>query len=177
MEAAGIVSYGRMLYNNVNNGRFLCAGASVKMVRQIVDSASAESFGVDAGVLCKMCRNLTLGLSAQNVVAPRLKLDTAADQYPLSVTAGAGYRLLNDKLLLALDANKTANTDYQLHAGGEYTLFKMLSLRAGINETELDFGLGFKYKGYSLDYAFALNDASQANNLGASNRIGLDVKF
>jgi hypothetical protein len=77
-----------------------------------------------------------------------------------------------------LDVNQTANRDYQLHAGGEYCLFKMLSLRAGINPDELDCGLGVKFKDYSIDYAFALNDSVQGNNsLGSSNRIGISAKF
>jgi hypothetical protein len=80
--------------------------------------------------------------------------------------------------LLAVDVNKTVNRDYKLHIGGEYSILKMFSVRAGINETELDCGIGFKLGNYSIDYAFALNDAWQGHeNLGVSHRLGITIKL
>jgi hypothetical protein len=176
-EMAGIISYGKLLPIGYTD-KPVYAGGSIKIVRQVIDSNSATSIGLDAGVLCKLFKNLSIGLDIQNLVAPQLKLMEATDAYPLSITVGAGYRLCNNNLLLVLDVNQTTNRDYQVHAGGEYCLFKMLTLRAGINPTEIDCGLGFKFKDYSIDYAFALNDAVQGNNnLGSSNRIGITIKL
>ncbi|MBN1824339.1 MAG: PorV/PorQ family protein, partial [Endomicrobiales bacterium] len=135
-ETAGILSFGRELVNR-NNKPFLTAGASVKVVRQIVDSQSATGYGADIGALCRVMDNMTVGLSMQNVIAPKLTLYQTADEYPLSITAGAGYKLLKNKLLVACDVNKTAKRDYKLHIGGEYELAKIFSFRAGIDETEL----------------------------------------
>jgi len=86
--------------------------------------------------------------------------------------------LFRNKLLLAADVNKTTNRDYKLHAGAEYCFAGIVCLRAGINETEFSCGVGFKYKNYAIDYAFALNDAVDgSNSLGPSNRVGITVRF
>ena len=176
-ETAGLVSYGKTLIKR-NDEPYLSAGASVKVVRQIVNSRSATGYGADAGALCRATDKLSIGLSVQNIIAPRLKLIEATDEYPLTITAGAGYRLANDKLLIALDVNKTAKRDYKLHIGGEYWLAKMFSMRAGIDETEFACGIGFKLGNYSIDYAFALHDAWQGHDdLGTSHRIGFTIKL
>ena len=176
-EMAGIVSFGKALIVKDDQER-LSAGASIKVVRQVVDSYSAMGYGADMGVLGRIGDHMTLGMSVQNIIAPKLKLSQATDEYPLSVTLGMGYRLLDNRLMLALDVNKTMYREYTLHVGGEYTLMEMLSFRAGIDETELSCGIGFTYKGYSLDYAFAFHDAWQGHDgLGESHRIGLTKRF
>ena len=176
-ELAVLVSYGRELVKR-NDKSFLCAGASVKTARQTAGSQSAEGYGADAGALCRVLDNMTLGLSVQNVLAPKLKLSQVTDEYPLSITAGAGYRMFKNNLLLALDINKTAKRDYKLRIGGEYSFANMFCARAGMDETELACGAGFKFGNYAIDYAFALHDSWQGHDdLGVSHRIGLTFKM
>lgn len=176
-ETAVIISYGAVLIRNGAKPR-LNAGTSVKAVRQIIDSRSATGYGADAGVLYLASDRLSVGVSAQNIVAPKLKIGNETDEYPIAVTFGAGYRLLEDRLLIACDVNKTAKRDYKLHLGGEYRFAKIFSLRAGLDETELAFGAGFRILGYSIDYAFAMHDALQGQDgLGGSHRIGFTIKF
>lgn len=176
-ESAGIVSYGTAVIQGEKEP-FLTVGGSVKIVRQIVDAWSATGYGADAGLLCRPANPLTIGLSVQNILAPNLKLNETADVYPLSITAGAGYRLFANKLLLAVDINKTDKRDYKLHLGGEYSVAKMLNVRAGIDETELSCGLGFTLNDYSIDYAFAFHDALQGHDdLGTSHRFGITIKL
>jgi len=161
-----------------SSGRFLNAGANVKAIKQVINSMSATSYGADAGVLCVVMKNVTIGVSVQNIVAPRIKLLEATDEYPLSVTAGGSCRLFNNNLLIAVDANKTYDRDYKLRTGGEYCLFKTFFLRAGINDMELDCGFGFRHRDYSIDYAFGLNDSWKGHDdLGNTHRIGITIKL
>ena len=106
---------------------------------------------MDTGILCGLSNNMTIGLNIQSVLSLNLKLSDATDEYPLTVVALAGYRLINQYLFIELDANKTAKRSYKLHLGAEYSLMKVFSLRAGINENELACGLGFRLRDYFLD--------------------------
>jgi hypothetical protein len=172
-ETAGIISYGNYLMMP-----FMSYGVSFKAVKQIIDSRSATGYGADIGCLLLVAdTNITVGLSVQNIIAPKLKLNQATDEYPLSVTAGLSDRPYRN-LLIAIDVNKTAKRDYKLHVGGEYLIAGKLSIRAGIDETELTCGAGFKLGNYSIDYAFAMNDAWAGHeDLGASHRIGFTAGF
>ncbi|MHB9156181.1 MAG: PorV/PorQ family protein [Endomicrobiales bacterium] len=179
-ESALLVSYGKTVWKN------LSAGVSLKAVNQNAGGKAGTGYGMDGGILYADQRGtahgplapLSIGLCVQNIVAPRITLVRVTDQYPLTVVLGAGYRFCNDALLLALDVNKTEKRDYKVHFGGEYKLIDMLSIRAGIDETELTSGLGFTWLGYSLDYAFAYHDAwGAAEDLGISHRFGLTARW
>lgn len=174
-ETAALISYGRTILGE-QAAPSLMAGASIKGVRQMVDTRSATGLGMDAGLLYNAAIPLTIGLSIQNILPVRLTLDDAEDIYPLSITAGAGYRLFNRKLLVAVDVNKAEKREYKLRAGSEYVIARMLAVRAGVDETELSCGLGFSFRDYSIDYAFSFHDAWQGHeDLGASHRLGITI--
>jgi hypothetical protein len=178
-ETAAIVSYGRTVLSDDRAGT-LSAGVNLKAASQSIDSRSDIGYGLDLGLFWRPAavRSLSAGVSLQNVLAPRLKLEQDSDTYPFSVTLGAGYRLFADKLLLASDLCQVAGRQPKLHIGGEYLLGDLLSFRLGLDETELTSGIGFKWREYSLDYAFAYHDAcSDYENLGFSHRFGLTVRF
>ncbi len=199
-ESAAILSYGTKLPLAVR-GSQLAVGANLKIVNQNVDTKSDTGYGVDLGFLWKPVSSslpaniggqaqsavsglnkylnpLSIGLNIQNIIAPRLKLSEDTDKYPLSTTLGFSYRFFNNNLLTAVDLNKTENRQVKLHVGAEYTFVKMLAFRAGIDETEITTGLGFKWQNYSLDYAFAYHDAWKGyEDLGMSHRFGMTVKF
>ncbi|MDD5757353.1 MAG: hypothetical protein PHR23_08790, partial [bacterium] len=74
--------------------------------------------------------------------------------------------------------NKTENRQMKVHLGTEYTLAKLFSIRAGLDETEATMGMGVRWQNYSLDYAFAYHDAWKGyEDLGMSHRFGLTVRF
>jgi hypothetical protein len=175
-ETAAILSYGIKIPFAVG-GWPLAVGANIKIVNQNIDSKSDSSYGVDLGALTNY-KKLTIGLSVQNLIAPKLTLMEDTDKYPLAATVGFSYRFFNNNLLTAIDLNKTENRQMKVHLGAEYTLMKMLALRAGIDETEVTSGVGFTWNNYALDYAFAYHDAWKGyEDLGIAHRFGLTVKF
>ncbi len=179
----------------------LAVGANLKLVNQNVNAQSDTGYGVDIGFLWqpdssslpanvggqaqsavsglgKYLNPLSVGLNIQNIIAPKLALIEDPDKYPLAATLGFSYRFCNNNLLTAIDLNKTGNRQVKLHIGAEYTFVKMLALRAGIDETEVTTGLGFKWQNYSLDYAFAYHDAWKGyEDLGISHRFGLTMRW
>jgi hypothetical protein len=171
-EIAGMVGYARHITRN------FALGGTFKLVRQDIDTSAASGYGFDLGFLGALTRNLVVGVSVQNLVPPRLTVREVTNRYPFAATVGFGYKLFQDKLLLAMDTNKTENRNWKFHFGGEYTIARTLALRAGVDETELAAGIGFKWRLYSLDYAFAYHDASnRMDDLGVSHRIGLTLRF
>ncbi len=175
-ETAALISYGTKV-PFVVRGSSLAVGANIKLVNQNVDTKSDTGYGVDLGVLTNY-QKLNIGLSVQNIIAPRLKLVEDTDKYPLSTTLGFCYRFFNNNLLAAVDLNKTENRQMKIHLGTEYILAQLFSIRAGLDETEATFGLGVKWQNYSLDYAFAYHDAwAGYEDLGISHRFGLTVRF
>ncbi|MDD5132250.1 MAG: PorV/PorQ family protein [bacterium] len=175
-ETAVILSYGTKL--QMADGRWqIAVGANTKIVNQNVNAQSDTGYGIDLGALTNY-QKLNIGLSIQNLIAPKLTLIEDTDKYPLSTTLGFSYRFFNNNLLTALDLNKTENRQLKVHLGTEYTLAKLFSIRAGLDETEATFGMGVKWQNYSLDYAFAYHDAWKGyEDLGISHRFGLTVRF
>jgi len=175
-ETAAIASYGTKV-PFVVRGSWLAVGANLKVVNQNVNAKSDTGYGIDVGALTNY-QKLNIGLSVQNLIAPKLTLIEDTDKYPLSTTLGFSYRFFNNNLLTALDLNKTENRQLKVHLGTEYTLAKLFSIRAGLDETEATFGMGVKWQNYSLDYAFAYHDAWKGyEDLGISHRFGLTVRF
>lgn len=175
-ESAAIVSYGTKV-PFVVQGSWLAVGANLKVVNQNINSKSDTGYGIDVGALTNY-QKLNIGLSVQNLIAPKLTLIEDTDKYPLSATLGFSYWFFNDNLLTAVDLNKTENRQMKVHLGSEYTIAKLFSIRAGLDETEATFGMGVKWQNYSLDYAFAYHDAwAGYEDLGISHRFGLTVRF
>ena len=187
-ETAALFSYARTLWGEKKNGG-LSAGIDLIVVNQNINSISDTGYGMDIGLFLKPWGSarqirslapLSLGLNLQNVIAPTLELQQSADKYPFGATLGLGYRLFENRLLLALDINKSEDQQVKTRFGGEYTVINMFAIRAGINETELTFGLGYKWRNYALDYALAYHDAWSADiddNLGISHRFSLTLRF
>jgi hypothetical protein len=170
-ETAVIMSYGKELHPS------LALGANLKLVNQHINAQSDTGYGIDLGALTKY-QKLTIGLSIQNLIAPKLTLIEDTDTYPLSATLGFSYRFFSNTLLTAVDLNKTENRQMKVHLGTEYTLARLFSIRAGLDETEATFGMGVKWQNYSLDYAFAYHDAWKGyEDLGMSHRFGLTIRF
>jgi len=116
-------------------------------------------------------------LVLRNVIGPNVKLRSDGERYPLTVRLGTKWQA-GRKLLVATDLDKTAGRSMKVLLGGEWALNDLMALRVGLNETEITTGLGFKFKDWGVDYAFAYNDSvGGLDDLGASHRIGFRMNF
>jgi len=108
------------------------------------------------------------------------ELKNQSTKLPSSVRFGGSYKFGKDKtkFLLSLDGFKVLNGGkFHVNAGGEAGYKDFLFLRLGY-QTEYDnknftTGIGFKYKTFSLDYAFV----PYSNDFGTSNTISLGLNF
>jgi len=157
----------------------LSYGVSLNLHTHKIYSYFATGVGVDVGVLYHpdgIFKDFTLGANLQNILEPTLKLKKDTTKYPLNLKAGISYHSgLNNEMVISLDMDKSRLTAIKLHLGAEYSLYKTISLRIGLDDENLTYGLGIKYKGVKFDYAYALHDLKDTHRFSANLSIGQTI--
>ncbi|OGH58349.1 MAG: hypothetical protein A3G34_16170 [Candidatus Lindowbacteria bacterium RIFCSPLOWO2_12_FULL_62_27] len=115
---------------------------------------------------------LSLGLNAQNLLQPSIKLDRASDRIPSNFKFGAAFQPV-EWLLLALDADVPSKGPQRMHFGVEWRPLTWLAVRAGLDGDEPTIGFGFRFQDMKFDYAFEPSDDLDNN----FQRIGLSYEF
>jgi hypothetical protein len=176
------LSYARDLKNAC------AAGLTVKWIYEKVDVSSASGLGFDLGGICSpfsgsgrpVLENLSFGAAVLNL-GSKMKFENEAYQLPTQYKAGASYFAQRESwqsdLKVGLDVVKPRDDDLKVHLGGEAGLHQTLKLRLGYqigyDEKALSFGMGVKFKAYSIDYAFV----PYKSDLGDVHLVSLDVRF
>lgn len=152
-------------------------GANLKIIYEKIESEDVATIAFDLGSFYKTpIDNLSFGLCLQNL-GSGLKFIRDKSDLPVNLKAGASVKLLDEHLLMALEANKPIDNNVNLRFGLEYWLIDAFALRAGYR-TDLDVGSGFsggiglKVLNYQIDYGFA-----PYGKLGDTHRISLSMEF
>ncbi len=137
----------------------LATGATFKIVSQKVDPFSSTAPGIDLGFRWRplSSRSFAIGVNLQDLSGAEHKLDAATDVTYRTVMAGAGYvrEFANGSALrLALEVDLPEKADYNYHAGAEYAFARYISLRAGYDDGNVSFGVGFNISHYGVDYGY-----------------------
>ncbi len=169
-QIAYIFSYGRKV-NSVD------LGINLKVASHEMDNFSGTGFGLDCGGQYKY-KNIFLGLTVQNILRPKLKLNNVADEFPTNIKLGTGYEFLKGKMLAAFDLDfinifGAYIHPVKWHLGLEYKLYEFFKLRTGIDYKELTFGIGFAGSNISLDYGFSMHAMGPNHRVSLSSRFGL----
>lgn len=164
---------------------------SIKLLNGKAEKGSDAFVDMDIAIFAREVKpGLSLGFTLPNILSFKMSGFTD-DRIPRRTVFGASFRTVKDKLLLALDIDKTwrrvrepGKTDFSsglfkniaLNAGMEYWVIKAVAFRAGINVGgtglgEASFGFGFKRGDLMLDTAMALAA------LGIKPRVSLNMKF
>ena len=152
-------------------------GATFKAIREEIDTYSAMGYGFDAGTMVHIRPGLQTGLAVTNILAPQIKLRSVADKYPRDIRFGVMAQP-GSRFTILTDLIKPEKRSLKVRFGTEYKLARFLSLRAGINESEITAGMGIELKDWGLDYAFGYNDAAAGvQDLGNSHRFGVHIRF
>jgi len=169
-EKEGIISlsYAR------GSGRF-AYGVTLKSVSQNIGGASGNSNGVDAGIYFRPHRNLSIGGAVQNLVAPKITLDTDEEKLAQSLRGGIALRFFNNRLLVVTDIVKTEYMDVSLRHGLEVWPLRMLALRGGWDSERehMSAGAGIRYENWQFDYSYVSTDLGAQNVLSATMRFGV----
>ena len=163
----------------------------------------ANSIGVDFGGMLfvdslmeygymedKPVQDITVGLIVHNLAAtyPWTTNDywekytdnpgvTQNDKFPVLVGLGVSFKTFNRKLLTVFDVEKNTKQTAKVKFGGEYTVDKLLRLRAGLNQGHVTAGMGLSQQinNFMLmfDYAFSAEKADE----GSDHIISLNLVF
>jgi tetratricopeptide (TPR) repeat protein len=154
----------------------MAVGANFKVVRQEVEPFTSTAPGADLGFrwIPKGAESFAIGLNFQDIFGAEQKLDTETDITYSTVMLGAGYTHLFSngsalRLLLEMDMPEKADTRY--HAGAEYAFSNYVALRAGYDEGDITFGVGFTVSTFGLDYAYM----NRGDDPGSSNSFTFTV--
>jgi len=168
-----LASYGMTFFDAVS------AGASAKVINQVIGSDVLSSVMFDIGVIYKQGDLLSVGAVAKNL--------GVGDGFsvPTNIKGGVAIdalRMENQKLLIAAEASYQPDVDLVFNFGVEYMLFDMIALRGGYSlrpsETGLGSiaglsgGFGAEIGSFRLDYAFA-----SYGNLGHNHIATLSFKY
>lgn len=161
------LAWGKILREN------LAAGASLKLFNKGFSGYSSGSgYDLDLGLLYKWRENISLGLSAQNILPEGtgdIDWETGTkEDVEMLIKAGMKYSI-NKDLLVNADMDFSP---FALHSGIEWKLHPIFTLRGGIDQvptgsdTAMNFGLGLgiKYSGVSFDYAYYKDTVLDVNS-------------
>ncbi|HVN67813.1 MAG TPA: hypothetical protein VMT55_05520 [Candidatus Sulfotelmatobacter sp.] len=130
---------------------------------------SGSGRGLDVGLIFWPLPNLSGGLTLQNIGGGVDWNNGSKEELPLVTKVGGAYDL--GRARLALDVENSAGVSL-LHGGAEYRPTANIALRAGVEQApagagasavDLTAGVGFKFAGFSFDYAYR-QDGGLADN-------------
>jgi hypothetical protein len=164
-ELGVIASYG----NNITDQMRL--GLNLKIVRQTLWNEKGSGIGLDIGALYEPMYNLMVGVMAQNLISPKIKLLENSNSIPRKVSFGLAYKIMDEKILLASAIDKAGGRSVKFHLGAEIHPVKDLAIRAGYTTDtgEISAGIGVRISVIQLDYGFGLL------SLGSTHRISLTM--
>jgi hypothetical protein len=122
---------------------------------------SAEGFGnkgvatVNLGGIAELTRQLSIGAYIVNINQPKI---SGEEKLPTKLVAGLGFKPI-EKVFVAAEIEKDLEFDPTWKMGIEYAFHKKFSARTGYNIRPNTgfFGLGFKTKKFTIDYALQYN--------------------
>ncbi|MEW6042300.1 MAG: PorV/PorQ family protein, partial [Elusimicrobiota bacterium] len=156
-QIAVTAAYGRKVMQNAS------IGVAGKLLQRTLDVHTDQIFAFDVTFLMKGLNHtlpgITLGFGINNLIT---KSFNTKDELPMTLRLGASHKFLRDKFTASLDLIKGMKANLNWAVGAEYWVVNFLAFRMGFDGEsgfrESSMGLGFKYKDYSLDYAFAFHD-------------------
>lgn len=166
--------YGRALTAN------LAAGAGLKFIKETIDDVTGQGLALDLGLMytAPMVKGLTLAAAAQNL-GPTVRFQKDEEKLPLNLRAGAAYAFTAAGLPVTFEADLTKERSQNVLAafGLEAVVAKSFPVRLGYNGRTDDgpgitAGLGYLYRNFSFDYAFA-----PFKKLGAAHRLSVTLQW
>lgn len=139
----------------------LWAGVSARFLFEKIFTDEAQGYGLDAGLLYRVNDALTAGVSLQNI-GSMSDLRDQPTALPTTLRGGAAWRTQAGAAVAltgAFDIAKTLDDDAtHLNIGAEAEYDGMAAVRAGYQtgyeSRSVTGGIGLRYAGISVDYAF-----------------------
>jgi hypothetical protein len=155
VESAYCLSLAKRLESN------LSLGVNVKYTTHELHEASAGGPGFDAGLKLKLGDHLTAAFVAQDMGT---KLDgDFNDEFPVNLRAGSSLSLIDSRLVLAFDWEKTLEYTSKFHGGAEVWIVDSVAARAGYDDEQFTAGVSFSYSRFRIDYGFCADKLEEGH--------------
>jgi tetratricopeptide (TPR) repeat protein len=180
IEQQAVVGYGYNVWGPFS------AGTAIRVHDLRLDGKTSTSPGIDAGIAytqpfeTKILKAVSAGFSCRNALGPVLKLNQEADQLFPTWRLGTSVNMelvpdFPDQLIIRVEAEKPERADMRIHAGLEYTVYDLVSVRGGWDHEYLSTGIGVTYLGITFDYALSFPDLGMRHLMTLSYAIGQNV--
>jgi long-subunit fatty acid transport protein len=177
------VSYANLnLSGAMRLGDALSVGVALQGLYGSIDTFFGLGLAGNVGATYRLpVEGLTAGLAVKNVGYQLKAFQSGKDPMPIDIGLGLGYEP-NPALRLALDVHKPIDNRVNVRAGVEGWIADLLAVRVGYTTDGVDLksgggsdilagvttGLGFRWRGYQLDYCFI-----PMVELGVAHRLSL----
>ncbi len=184
--SAGSFALTSSLARSINED--LLAGISAKFIYSAIDDYNSTAIALDLGMIYKapFMDDLQIGVGIFNLGTALTTYIDSKDPLPLNFVAGVSKKLAHLPLEYCVALNKYIDDDFQLSAGGEFTITEGVHLRIGYNSlgrglkigadgdqyAGISLGLGIKWKTIQFDYGL-----SSFGAIGYLNRATFSYAF
>lgn len=148
----------------------LALGGQLKIYNRAfgtITNGSATGMGLDIGAIVRPRENLSLGVSLQNISPSNISQLTWAngtkEELPTTLKTGISF-MPREQLLVAFDINTLSDSPPEYKGGLEWSLNPLLALRAGLESSNLTFGVGLKRGAIAFDYAYFMDSTLSQNS-------------
>lgn len=171
------LSHSFTLLNDVHSQIYL--GYALNMFYLDMDTFGSETdIGIDLGALVVLHQRTRLAFAISNINDPEFGKENDAE-LAQKMTMGIAYEPY-PKVTTALELKKTwglggvEGEKTEIHAGTEFEVHKLLTLRAGVRNqpSSYSFGAGVHAHNFVIDYAYNTHAV-----LSGTHHIGLRYKF
>jgi hypothetical protein len=155
-------------------------GVGGKLCSSRLQEFQSHGLAVDVGVQDDMGSKVTLGAAFDNLGIQQA-YDQTADPLPAVLELGVRVQAVDTPMIQVngaaeLDRPWAGDNPITLGLGLEYSVLRAVVFRAGWRLGQdlgaLSLGLGFRWRGMTLDYAYG-----SLGNLGLTNRFSLGVEL
>jgi len=171
-----LLSYSRILpYKNI------FVGGNLKFITQGIKGGYADRAStttIDLSASYRPLEFVNLGINLQNFLGGNLNWGNASEKIGGYIKLGGALNILGKNALYKstqdlvgafdLDIPRDTLSSALMHLGFEWTPYKMLAVRCGLNQenngTYLTFGLGLKNTAFRFDYAYAQRPGMPGDN-------------
>jgi tetratricopeptide (TPR) repeat protein len=145
--------------------RHLAVGATIKLCGETFDNTSAFGAGGDLGIKLAVSDYLSIGLNAQNLLAPRMRLNRNTETLPRNLKAGVGVAVPfsggKNHFAVEVDVDKTEMVDPMIHFGAEVAFLHSYFLRGGYDVDQINLGAGLHLGFMTFGYTYRTQDFFQ----------------
>lgn len=156
----------------------LSLGSSVKLISQKLYNIETGGLTVDIGSQLDFdfgFYKLLCGLNLVNIVSTPLKFYTE-EKIPFIFRMGVGILMFDESFKISVD-NVQSRQIKNINLGIEYTLWKLFSIRSGINDKEITLGLGITRQNIQFNYAFVLNRPWKDIDFGTVHMFDFKIRW